>query len=66
MKYKLFVEHNGEFVPALTEQGEQGEQGEQITFEASGPEEAGEYLSEQQAIYGSCFSAEAVISQESL
>lgn len=63
MKYKLFVEHDGEFVPALNEQGEQGEQ---MTFEASGPEEAGEYLSEQQAIYGSCFSAEEVISPDSL
>ena len=36
--YKLLVEHEGEFVPALNEQGEQ------MQFEAIDPAEAGEYL----------------------
>ena len=52
--YKLLVEHQGEFVPALNEQGEQ------ITFEASGPAEAGEHLAAMQAENGKCFSAEKV------
>ena len=50
--YNLLVEHQGEFVPALNEQGEQ------MTFEASGPAEAGEYLAAMQAENGKCFSAE--------
>ena len=56
--YKLLVEHEGEFVPALTEQGEQ------MTFEASGPAEAGEYLAAMQAENGKCFSAEKVRERE--
>ena len=50
--YNLLVEHEGEFVPALNEQGEQ------LTFEAIGPAEAGEYLAAMQAENGKCFSAE--------
>ena len=50
--YKLLVEHEGEFVPALNADGEQ------MTFEASGPAEAGEYLAAMQAENGKCFSAE--------
>ena len=56
--YKLLVEHEGEFVPALNEQGEQ------ITFEAAGPAEAGEYLAAMQAENGKCFSAEKVSEYE--
>ena len=56
--YKLFVEQQGEFVPALTEQGEQ------ITFEAISPAEAGEYLAAMQAENGRCFSAEKVSEYE--
>ena len=50
--YKLLVEHQGEFVPALNEQGEQ------MKFEAIDPAEAGEYLAAMQAENGKCFSAE--------
>lgn len=50
--YKLLVEQQGEFVPALNEQGEQ------LTFETTGPAEAGEYLAAMQAENGKCFSAE--------
>ena len=56
--YKLLVEHEGEFVPALNEQGEQ------ITFEAAGPAEAGEYLAAMQAENGKCFSAGKVSEYE--
>ncbi len=56
--YKLLVEHEGEFVPALNEQGEQ------LTFEASGPAEAGEYLAAMQAENGRCFGAEKVSEYE--
>lgn len=56
--YKLLVEHEGEFVPALNAQGEQ------MTFEAVGPEEAGEYLAAMQAENGKCFSAEKVSEYE--
>ncbi len=56
--YKLLVEHEGEFVPALNEQGEQ------MTFEAPGPAEAGEYLTSMQAENGRCFSAEKVSEYE--
>ena len=56
--YKLLVEQAGEFVPALNEQGEQ------VTFEAAGPEEAGEYLAAMQAENGKCFSAEKVSEYE--
>lgn len=56
--YKLLVEHQGEFVPALNEQGEQ------LTFEATGPAEAGEYLAAMQAENGRCFSAEKVSEHE--
>ena len=56
--YKLLVEHEGEFVPALNEQGEQ------MQFEASGPAEAGEYLAAMQAENGKCFSAEKVSEYE--
>jgi len=56
--YKLLVEHAGEFVPALNEQGEQ------VTFEASGHAEAGEYLAAMQAENGRCFSAEKVSEYE--
>ena len=50
--YKLLVEQQGEFISALNEQGEQ------LTFEATGPAEAGEYLAAMQAENGRCFSAE--------
>ena len=50
--YKLLVEQQGEFISALNEQGEQ------MTFEAPGPAEAGEYLAAMQAENGRCFSAE--------
>lgn len=56
--YKLLVEHQGEFVPALNADGEQ------ITFEATGPAEAGEYLTAMQAENGGCFSAEKVSEYE--
>ena len=56
--YKLLVEQQGEFVPALNEQGEQ------MTFEAIGPAEAGEYLAAMQAENGKCFSAEKVSEYE--
>lgn len=56
--YKLLVEQQGEFVPALDEQGEQ------LTFEATGPAEAGEYLAAMQAENGRCFSAEKVSEYE--
>lgn len=56
--YKLLVEHEGEFVPALNAAGEQ------MTFEASGPAEAGEYLAAMQAENGRCFSAEKVSEYE--
>jgi len=56
--YKLLVEQQGEFVPALNEQGEQ------ITFEATGPAEAGEYLAAMQAENGRGFSAEKVSEYE--
>lgn len=56
--YKLLVEQQGEFVPALDEQGEQ------MTFEATGPAEAGEYLAAMQAENGRCFSAEKVSEYE--
>lgn len=52
--YKLLVEQQGEFVPALNEQGEQ------LTFETTGPAEAGEYLAAMQAENGRCFSAQRV------
>jgi len=54
MKYKLFVEQAGEFVPALTEQGEQ------MTFEAATLADANDYLAAMQAENGKCFSAEKV------
>lgn len=56
--YNLLVEHDGLFVPALNEQGEQ------LTFEATGPAEAGEYLAAMQAENGRCFSAEKVSEYE--
>lgn len=56
--YKLLVEQQGEFVPALNEQGEQ------ITFEVPGPAEAGEYLAAMQAENGRCFGAEKVSEYE--
>jgi len=56
--YKLLVEQQGEFVPALDEQGEQ------MTFEAPGPAEAGEYLAAMQAENGRCFGAEKVSEYE--
>ena len=56
--YKLLVEHEGEFVPALNEQGEQ------MQFEAIDPAEAGEYLAAMQAENGKCFSAEKVSEYE--
>ena len=56
--YKLLVEHEGKFIPALDEQGEQ------MKFEASGPAEAGEYLAAMQAENGKCFSAEKVSEYE--
>lgn len=56
--YNLLVEHKGEFVPALNEQGEQ------MTFEAIDPAEAGEYLAAMQAENGKCFSAEKVSEYE--
>jgi len=56
--YKLLVEVEGKFVPALNEQGEQ------MTFEAIGPAEAGEYLAAMQAENGRCFSAEKVSEYE--
>ena len=56
--YKLLVEQQGEFVPALNEQGEQ------MTFEATGPAEAGEYLAAMQAENGRCFGAEKVSEYE--
>ena len=56
--YNLLVEHEGEFIPALNEQGEQ------LTFEAIGPAEAGEYLAAMQAENGKCFSAEKVSEYE--
>ena len=56
--YNLLVEHEGEFVPALTEQGEQ------MTFEAIDAAEAGEYLAAMQAENGKCFSAEKVSEYE--
>ena len=56
--YKLLVESEGKFIPALDEQGEQ------ITFEATGPADAGEYLAAMQAENGRCFSAEKVSEYE--
>ena len=56
--YKLLVEHEGEFVPALNEQGEQ------MQFEAIDAAEAGEYLATMQAENGKCFSAEKVSEYE--
>ena len=56
--YKLLVEHEGEFVPALNADGEQ------LTFEVPGPAEAGEYLAAMQAENGKCFSAEKVSEYE--
>ena len=56
--YKLLVEHQGEFVPALNEQGEQ------MKFEAIDAAEAGEYLAAMQAENGKCFSAEKVSEYE--
>lgn len=56
--YKLLVEHEGEFVPALNADSEQ------ITFEATGPAEAGEYLAAMQAENGRCFSAVKVSEYE--
>ncbi len=56
--YNLLVEHEGGFVPALNEQGEQ------LTFEAIGPAEAGEYLAAMQAENGRCFGAEKVSEYE--
>lgn len=56
--YKLLVEHEGEFVPALNEQGEQ------MQFEAIDAAEAGEYLAAMQAENGKCFSAEKVSEYE--
>ncbi len=56
--YNLLVEHEGEFVPALNEQGEQ------LTFETTGPAEAGEYLAAMQAENGRCFGAEKVSEYE--
>ena len=56
--YKFLVEQQGEFIPALNERGEQ------ITFEAPGPVEAGEYLAAMQAGNGACFSAEKVSEYE--
>lgn len=52
--YNLLVEHEGEFVPALNEQGEQ------MTFEAIDTAEAGEYLASLQGKHLSCFSAQKV------
>jgi len=57
-KYKLLVESEGKFIPALDEQGEQ------MTFEAIDPAEAGEYLAAMQAENGKCFSAEKVSEYE--
>ena len=56
--YKLLVEHQGEFVPALNEQGEQ------MQFEAIDPAEAGEYLAALQAENGKCFGAEKISEYE--
>jgi len=56
--YKLLVEQQGEFIPALNEQGEQ------IMFEVPGPAEAGEHLAAMQAENGRCFSAEKVSEYE--
>ena len=56
--YKLLVEHEGEFVPALTEQGKK------MQFEAIDAAEAGEYLAAMQAENGKCFSAEKVSEYE--
>lgn len=56
--YKLLVEREGEFVPALNEQGEQ------MQFEAIDAAEAGEYLAAMQAENGKCFSAEKVSEYE--
>ena len=56
--YKLLVEHEGKFVPALNEQGEQ------MQFEAIDAAEAGEYLAAMQAENGKCFSAEKVSEYE--
>ncbi len=56
--YKLLVESDGKFISALNEQGEQ------LTFEATGPAEAGEYLAAMQAENGKCFSAEKVSEYE--
>jgi len=56
--YKLLVEHEGEFIPALNERDEQ------LTFEAIGPAEAGEHLAAMQAENGACFSAEKVSEHE--
>ena len=56
--YKLLVECEGEFVPALNEQGEQ------MQFEAIDAAEAGEYLAAMQAENGKCFSAEKVSEYE--
>lgn len=56
--YKLLVEHEGEFVPALNEQGEQ------MKFDAIDAAEAGEYLAAMQAENGKCFSAEFISTYE--
>lgn len=56
--YKLLVESDGKFISALNEQGEQ------MTFEAIGPAEAGEYLAAMQAENGRCFGAEKVSEYE--
>ena len=56
--YNLLVEHQGEFVPALNEQGEQ------MTFEAIDAAEASEYLAAMQTENGKCFSAEKVSEYE--
>lgn len=55
--YKLLVESEGKFIPALDDS-------EQITFEATGPAEAGEYLAAMQAENGRCFSAVKVSEYE--
>ena len=56
MNYKLLVEHEGKFVPALDEDGVT-----QIQFEAETPEEASAVVLQYQSENGKCFAAEATL-----
>lgn len=55
MNYKLLVEHEGKFVPALDEDGVT-----QIQFDAETPDEAQAVVLQYQSENGKCFAAESV------